>query len=165
MWYLLTALKFVGVRSKHLLVSSGSLRQSSENVGIFGNCWESFLWPSDNLWRIFGNLWISPKNVCITWSLRNLSSHLEKSFSTLVLQGKFHKFHVISSMCELILTMLLHRLVLLETLVGHQGISGLSVGQWTHIVILYLKELGQLNFDKNLNNMFSNCLCYSRKYP
>lgn len=29
--------------------------------------------------------------------------------------------------CELILTMLLHRLVLLETLVGHQGISGLSI--------------------------------------
>ena len=33
--------------------SSGLLRQSSE---IFRKCSETIVWPSDNFWRIFGNL-------------------------------------------------------------------------------------------------------------
>ena len=56
-----------------------------------------------------------------------LSSHADKSFSTF--KEKSLHSHVISLIyvSELILTMLLHKHVLLETLAGHQGTSGLSV--------------------------------------
>ena len=54
MWKIL---KFVGVSSKYLrvfLVKVFSyLRQSSE---ILGKCWETFVWPLEQFWKIFGNL-------------------------------------------------------------------------------------------------------------
>ena len=46
-------LKFVGVSSKHLRVFLESLWQSSE---ILGKCSGTFVWPSEQFWKIFGNL-------------------------------------------------------------------------------------------------------------
>ena len=46
-------LKFVGVSSKHLRVFLESLRQSSE---ILRKCSGTFVWPSEQFWKIFGNL-------------------------------------------------------------------------------------------------------------
>ena len=48
----LTAHKIVGVWSKHLWIFSG------ESLAIFRKCFEMFVWPSDNFWRIFRNLLI-----------------------------------------------------------------------------------------------------------
>ena len=43
---------------KHLVILGnlilGNLWQSSE---IFGKCLVTFLWPIDNYWKIFRNLW------------------------------------------------------------------------------------------------------------
>ena len=59
----LNLIEFVGVSSKHLRVSLESLRQSSEIFGhlrefseIFRKCSGTFVWPSEQFWRIFGNL-------------------------------------------------------------------------------------------------------------
>ena len=56
-------LKFVGVSSKHLRVFLESLRQSSEIFGdlrkfseILGKCSGTFVWLSEQFWKIFGNL-------------------------------------------------------------------------------------------------------------
>ena len=56
-------LKFVGVSSKHLRVFLGSLPQSSEIFGhlrkfseILGKCSGTFVWYSEQFWKIFGNL-------------------------------------------------------------------------------------------------------------
>ena len=87
------------------------------------------------------------------WEIWIFSSHVENSFSTFKEKSLCsHACKIFYNICELILTMLLHRLVLLETLAGHQGISGLSVttGHWTHIhVVILLVYKGSL--DKNLN--------------
>ena len=45
------------------LVIFGNLQQSSE---IFGKCLETIVWPSDNFWRIFGNLLKTFKKVVIS---------------------------------------------------------------------------------------------------
>ena len=66
-------LKFVGVSSKHLRVFLGSLRKSSE---IFGKCSGTFVWYSEQFWKIFGNLrkvvgnlWKIIKNAVISMSI------------------------------------------------------------------------------------------------
>ena len=52
-----TTLEFVAVRSKHLRISFGRLRQSSVIFGkcseSFGKCSETFVWPSEQFWKIF----------------------------------------------------------------------------------------------------------------
>ena len=56
-------LKFVGDSSKHLQVFLESLRQSLEIFGhlrkfleILGKCSRTFVWPSEQFKKIFGNL-------------------------------------------------------------------------------------------------------------
>ena len=65
---------FVGVLSKHLRVFLGSLRQFSEIFGhlwklsvILGKCPGAFVWPSEQFWKLFGNLRKIIKNALMNW--------------------------------------------------------------------------------------------------
>ena len=69
----LIVLKFVGVSSKHLRIFLESLRESSEIFGhlrefseIRGKCSGTFVWPSEQFWKIFGNLRKIVKNAVIS---------------------------------------------------------------------------------------------------
>ena len=55
----LIALKFVGVLLKHLNL----LQKSLEIFGNFLKCFAMFVWPSENFWRILGNLQKVAKNI------------------------------------------------------------------------------------------------------
>ena len=125
-WYrvcLLIVLKFVGVSSKHLRVFPESLRQPSAIFGhlrkfseILGKCSGTFVWPSEQFWKIFGK-WSEifgksskrPSSVSLynkqnnTWTLgdmefifscSHLISHsfaaLTRSISMWTLEDKFH---------------------------------------------------------------------------
>ena len=65
-----TVLKFVGVSSKHLRVCLENHRQSSDIFGykfseILGKCSGTFVWPSEQFWKIFGSLRKIIKNAVI----------------------------------------------------------------------------------------------------
>lgn len=128
---------------------------------ILEKCCESFIWPlgltfgeTSEIFTKWSETFRKCKNTIIIiyrfdlwefylirklyghWQIWNFSSHVKNSFSTFKEKSLCsHACNIFHHICELILTMLLHRLVLLETLAGHQGISGLSVstGHWTHI--------------------------------
>ena len=86
--------KFVGLSSKHLWFFLESLRQSSEIFGnlrefseILGKCLGMFVWPSEQFWKIFGNLW---KVVGNLWKIikNTIISTLHVSLETWILRSR-----------------------------------------------------------------------------
>ena len=86
--------KLVGVSSKHRRVFLESLQQSSTIFGhlkfseILGKCSETFVWPSEQFWTIFGNLWkISKRHHQYVYTIKR-TLHVSSKIRILCSRGK-----------------------------------------------------------------------------